>query len=288
MGVGIDISDRKQAEKELRESEARFSKLSEATWEAIAIHDRGVLLHANDQYYQMYGYEPAELLGKQTISITATPESVKTIRKHISSAEAGPYEVIGMRKDGTEFPIEIRGKMMEYSGKKVRVAAMRDITERKQAEKELMKRETELKIQSQHLQEVNSALKVLLRQREEDKKELQENIIANVEELVLPYLDKLSKVDFDDRHRAYINIIQSNLKDIISPFIDVLSSKLMRLTPTEIQVANFIKHGKTTKDMAEMLNLSVETIKFHRKNIRDKIGIKNKKANLRTQLLSIR
>ena len=177
--------------------------------------------------------------------------------------------------------------MIEYSGEKVRVAAIREITERKQAENELRKRETELKIQSHHLQEVNSALKVLLRQREEDKKELQESVVANVEELVFPYLRKFSEVKLDDRYRAYINIIQSNLNDIISPFIGALSSNLMRLTPTEVQVANFIKHGKTTKDIAEMLNLSVETIKFHRKNIRDKIGIKNKKANLRTHLLSV-
>jgi|GEM_PF-1547542 len=288
LGIGLDISDRKQAEEALRESEARFSKLSEATWEAIAIHDRGVLLQANDQYYQMYGYEPAELLGKQTISITATPESVKTIRKHINSGgNAGPYEVTGIRKDGTEFPKEVRSKMIEYSGEKVRVAAIRDITERKQAENELRKRKAELKIQSQHLQEVNSALKVLLRQREEDKKELQESVVANVEELIFPYLEKLSQTMLDDRYRAYINIIQSNLNDIISPFIGVLSSRFMRLTPTEVQVANFIKHGKTTKEIAGMLNLSVETIKFHRKNIRDKLGIKNKKANLRTQLLSV-
>ena len=286
LGVGLDISDRKQAENALRESEARFSKLSEATWEAIAIHDRGVLLHANNQYYQMYGYEPAELLGKQTISITATPESAKTIWQHINSVQAGPYEVTGIRKDGTEFQKEVRSKMIEYSGKKVRVAAIRDITERKQAEKELRKRQTELKIQSQHLQEVNSALQVLLRQREEDKKELKESVVANVEELVLPYIEKLSEVNFDDRYRAYIKIIQSNLNDIVSPFIGGLSSKLLKLTPTEVQVANLVKYGKTTKDIAEMLNLSVETIRFHRKNIRDKIGIKNKKANLRTYLLS--
>ena len=162
-----------------------------------------------------------------------------------------------------------------------------DITKRKQAEEALQKREKELEIQTHHLQEVNSALKVLLKQRDEDKKELQESIVANVKELVFPYLEKLSLGKLDDRQRAYIKIIQSNLNDIISPFIGMLSSKFMRLTPIEVQVANFIKHGKTTKNIAEMLNVSVETIKFHRKNIRKKIGIKNKKANLRTYLLSI-
>jgi PAS domain S-box-containing protein len=281
-----DITERKQAEKALRESEMRFSVLSEATWEAIVIHDQGVLLQANDQYYQTFGYEPSELLGKEAISMTATPESVKTIMKHIDSDDVGPYEVVGLRKDGTAFPMEIRSKRIKYSGKEARVGAIRDITERKQAEKELRKREAELEIQSQHLQEVNSALKVLLKQREADKKELQENIVANVKELVLPYLDKLERSKLDDRQKSYINVAQTNLNDIISPFLGSLPAKYLKLTPMEVQVANLIKHGKTTKEIAELLNLSVETIRFHRKNIRKKFGISNKKANLRTYLLS--
>ena len=282
-----EIEERKQAEEALRESEELFSKFSEATWEAIMIHDRGILLQANGQYYQMFGYERAELLGKQAISMTTTPESIETIMKNINSDETGPYEVTGIRKDGTEFPMEIRGKMMKYFGKKVRVAAIRDITERKQAENELRKQKTELKIQSQHLHEVNSALKVLLKQRDEDKKELQESIVANVKELVVPYLTKLSQSKLDERQKSYISLAQASLDDIILPFIGKLSSKFLKLTPTEIQVANLIKHGKTTKDIAEILYLSVETVKFHRRNIRKKIGILNKKANLRTYLLSI-
>ena len=283
----FDITERKQAERAWRESEERFSKMCEATWEAIILHERGRLLHANNQYYQMFGYDPAELIGKEAISITATPESVKTIMKYINSGGLGPYEANGLRKDGTEFPIEIRAKTMEYSGKKVRVAAIRDITERKQAEAKLRKRETELKIQSQHLQEVNSALKVLLKQRDKDKKELQESIVANVKELIAPYLAKLSQGKLDDRQKSYISLAQTNLDDIISPFIGTLSSKYLKLTPTEIQVTSLIKHGKMTKEIAEMLNLSAETIKFHRKNVRRKLGIKSKKANLRTYLLSM-
>jgi DNA-binding CsgD family transcriptional regulator len=177
--------------------------------------------------------------------------------------------------------------MMEYSGKKVRVAAIRDVTERKQAETELRKRETELEIQSQHLQEINLALKVLLKQRDKDKKELQKSIVANVKELIAPYLAKLSQGRLDDRQRSYVSLAQTNLNDIISPFIGTLSSKYLKLSPTEIQVASLIKHAKTTKEIAKLLNLSVETIKFHRKNIRRKIGIKSKKANLRTYLISM-
>jgi PAS domain S-box-containing protein len=93
-----DITERKQAEKALRESEERFSKLSEATWEAIVIHERGRLVHANSQYYQMFGYEPAELFDKETIPMTATPESAKIIMEYINAGKSGPYEVTGLRK----------------------------------------------------------------------------------------------------------------------------------------------------------------------------------------------
>ena len=85
---------------------------------------------------------------------------------------------------------------------------------------------------------------------------------------------------------AFIDIIESNLDEITSPFVHGLTGSYLRLTPTEIQVANLVKQGKTTKEIAELLNLSKGTIDTHRDNIRKKIGIKNKKINLRTQLIS--
>jgi DNA-binding NarL/FixJ family response regulator len=127
----------------------------------------------------------------------------------------------------------------------------------------------------------------LLKKREEDKTELERNMLFNVRELVLPYLDKLDMSDLKDKQKAYVDIINSNLNDIVSPFLYVLSTRFLSLTPTEIQIANFIKHGKNTKEIAEMLNLSSKTIETHRKSIRKKIGIKNIKGNLRTHLLTI-
>lgn len=162
-----------------------------------------------------------------------------------------------------------------------------EIGERKQVEKSLRKREKELKDKTVQLQELNSALKVLLAKRDEDRIELEEKMVSNVRELVFPYLTKLNGAKLADKEKAFVNIIESNLKDILSPFARSLSSKYLGLTPTEIQVANLVKQGKTTKEIAKLSNLSPRTIEFHRDNIRTKLRIKNKKVNLRTYLLSL-
>ncbi len=161
-----------------------------------------------------------------------------------------------------------------------------EIEERKKAEEALRKREVELEAQSHHLAEVNTALKVLLKQREDDKKELGENVSSNVKELVSPYVERLNKSRLNTHQKTLVNIIESNLKNMISPFISKLSSKYFSLTPMEIKVANLVKEGKTNKEIAELLCLSKNTILFHRHNIRSKLRLKNKKINLRSHLLS--
>ena len=163
----------------------------------------------------------------------------------------------------------------------------REIYERTQAEKELKFREQELEARKKSLEELNAALRVLLKKGEEDKKELEEKMLFNVKELVLPYADSLMKSRLDPHQRESLKVIRSNLNDIISPFGRAMSLGTLKLTPKEIQIANLIKEGRTTKEIADLLRLSDRTITTHRDNIRKKLGLKAKKANLRTHLMSI-
>jgi DNA-binding CsgD family transcriptional regulator len=167
------------------------------------------------------------------------------------------------------------------------VMSLLDITERKAAEEALKKREQELELKSQSLQEANTALKVLLKHREEDKTTLEEQVLANVKKLVLPYLEKLKNLKLDKNQLVHVEIIEAHLNDIISPFLRNLTSAYLNLTPREIEVASLVKEGKTTKEITELLNISATAVDFHRKNLRSKFGIKSKKTNLRSYLTSV-
>jgi DNA-binding NarL/FixJ family response regulator len=159
--------------------------------------------------------------------------------------------------------------------------------ERKMAEEELKKREQALELKSRGLEEANTALKVLLQHREEDKATLEEQVLANVRKLVLPYLENLKRLHLNEKQAAQVKIAEENLKKIVSSFLHNLTSSYLELTPREIQVANLVKEGKTTKEMTEILNISATAVDFHRKNLRSKFGIKNKKTNLMAFLSSL-
>ncbi len=163
----------------------------------------------------------------------------------------------------------------------------REVAVRRQAEKTLLQRAQALKEQAVRIQEGSAALKVLLKQRDQDRLDLEEKVVLNVNQLVIPYLEKLKRRKLDTKQKAYAEILKSNLNEIVSPLARTLSSKLLRLSQTELEVANLVRQGKTTRQIAETLHLADSTIDFHRNNIRAKLGVKNKKIGLYTYLCSL-
>jgi len=152
---------------------------------------------------------------------------------------------------------------------------------------ELREREKELAAKNENLQEVNTALKVLLKRREEDRIELEEKIVANVREMVLPYIDKLKRKGLDETQGGLLDIVENNLKDVVSGFQRGLTSTCKNITPTELKVADLVRQGRTTKEIANVLDCSIRAIEFHRGNLRRKLGLKGRKGNLRSHLLSL-
>jgi DNA-binding CsgD family transcriptional regulator len=167
------------------------------------------------------------------------------------------------------------------------VTSHEEITALKLTEEALRKSQEELIEQKQSLEEANIAMKVLLKQREEDKLELEKKVLNNVKDLVLPYVDKLKNTRLKAKDRTLVEIIDTHLQDIISPLLQRFSNAKILLTPQEMQVASLVKDGKTSKEIADVLNVSDTTVNFHRKNLRVKFGLTNKRTNLRSYLLSI-
>ncbi|HHE40675.1 MAG TPA: hypothetical protein ENL10_04150, partial [Candidatus Cloacimonetes bacterium] len=161
------------------------------------------------------------------------------------------------------------------------------VIERKRAEEALIKKDKELESRANKLEEMNTALNVLLDKRNEDKITLQEQVVTNVKKLAFPYVEKLRKSNLNNEQKIYAELIESSLDEIMSPFSHQLSSPLIGLTSTEIKIADLVKRGKTTKEIAAFANLSPKTIERHRENIRKKINIKNKKINLQSYLSSL-
>jgi len=154
----------------------------------------------------------------------------------------------------------------------------------RQSEQRLIASQEEVNAKAADLEGTTVALRQLFKKNEQDQKDMQDKVLFSVNEMVKPYIEKLRKCSHEEEAQSYINVIESNLDEIAAPFMRSLAYKYFRLSPQEIHIANLIKQGKSTKEIAELLNLTTRGIEFHRDKIRAKIGIKHSKAQLREVL----
>jgi PAS domain S-box-containing protein len=248
----------------------------------------GTVFYCNQRFSEMVRTPLEKLIGGSIYQLIQPKEKTlfKTLIKH--GANSGGRDEIAFRAaDGTPVPILLsvsNFQSINAAGAICLVAT--DISEQKQSEESLKKSEQELRIKTRRLEEVNAALKVLLKRMEEGRRELEEKILANIRELVLPYIDKLKKTPLSEKQITCLTIAETNLDHIASSFLYNLKTKYLNLTHREIQIATLVKEGKSVKDIAEMLNVTPKTVEFHRNSLRTKLGLKNKRANLRSHLLT--
>ena len=137
------------------------------------------------------------------------------------------------------------------------------------------------------LRELNITMGVLLQRAEREKEKIGADVVSNVQELILPYVEKLKNGHFSQEYKAYIEVLETNLSEICSPFLKNLSLQHAHISPMEVQVANLIKAGRSNKEIASILGVSLNTVMTHRYRLRSKLGLKQKKVNLRSFLNSI-
>ena len=156
LSVAQNVTERKLADEALRQSEERMKTLSEASFEAIFLSEKGICLDQNGTAEVMFGFTHAEAVGRPGIE-WIVPEDHDLVKKNMHLGREQPYEVTALRKDGTTFPCEIQGRMTLYQTRPLRITSLRDITKRKQTEKERLSLETQLH-QAQKLEAVGTML----------------------------------------------------------------------------------------------------------------------------------
>jgi PAS domain S-box-containing protein len=285
LGNSMNITQLKTAEGKLIESEILYRTIFEMTGTStIIIEDDKTISRVNSEFEKLTGFRKEDTEGKMTwlevVDKRDHPWMIELHRKILIDPDSVPRNY--------EFRIVDSSGRIKYlyhtagiiPGTRKVISSSMDITE-------LKEKEEELTIKSRSLEDLNAALRVMLRQREQDREEFEKTLLSNVKEFVLPYIERLKNGHMENNYLTYVNLIESSLEEILSPFSRKLSSKFSHLTPKEIQVANLIKDGKSSKEIANLLNVSSSAIDVDRYRIRTKLGLNNKKANLQSYLASL-
>jgi len=287
-----EIDTRKQIQSELDQSENQFRSLVETLNEGFGIVDaEGRFTYVNGKLLGMLGYARSEVVGKK-VSDFMDERNRRISKRQLAMRQKGietSYEIQFSTKDGRTIATIVSPRAtFEANGRfQGSFAVVTDITAMKANEKTLRRREQQLTEKTLHLQEMNTALEVLLHKREQDKTIIQKRILINLRRLVTPYLDAFADTRLSERQRFLVGILKTNLSEVLSPFTARLSTAPIDLTKRELEIANLVRMGKSTQQIADALNISYKTAETHRWRIRKKLGLAHKKANLMGYLLKL-
>lgn len=242
-------------------------------------------LGCNRAFEEAIGYAKEQIIGRMVTDIIPYAQARIHHQKDLQLMQEGEikyYEATATYPDGTKHELLVFKALCHNKDGSIEglIGTCLDITERNLAQ-------TQLEKHAKELENANTALRVLLQQVKENKTEMEDKVLDNFARLVKPYLDILEENLANTQQHEYVRMIQENIKKITSDFSQKLSSSYLGLSPREIQIADLVRHGRSNKESACILNVSVNAVEFHRNNLRKKLGIQNKKVNLRTYLLSM-
>jgi PAS domain S-box-containing protein len=302
-----DITRRVHAEEELKKSRRLLFDIIDFLPDAtFAIDSSGKVIIWNKRMEEMLDIKAADMIGKDNyeysvpfygerrpILIDLISKPNKSMEKKYAVFKREEYSLYsegGFYLDNERYYWLRATASLVYDHNENIVGAIesiRDMTFLKNAENELKKKSFKLEETNTALEEANTAMRVLLKHRENDKSEMEEKIVRNIRELVLPYLEKLKNTNLNAAQANLIGITEAHLKEIISSFLLKMVVKHPELTPREIQIASLIKDGCTTKEISEILHLETTTINNHRRRMRKKMTLHGKEINLRSYLMSL-
>ena len=291
IGSIFDITLRKKFEAQLLSSEERYRRIFDSIQDIYyEVGLDGTILEISPSVEKYVPLKREDLIGRSIYEFYADKNKRNDFLQEIQEKRyVRDFEIELRDHQGSLVTCSIAASLLPGDGKLPPriVGSLRDISERKRVEETLRQSEEELSIKSRNLEEVNMALRVLLKQREDDRKELEDNVLTNVKLSILPHIEKLKEGSLTKDQRMVLEIVETQMKKIISPFLSRISQSCFDLTPQEIRVADFVKNGNTTKEISCILGISLKTVDYHRDTIRKKLGLKNHHTNLRSFLLKL-
>lgn len=246
---------------------------------------RRLYIGCNAAFEEAIGLSRKDIIGLDVHDLTTSDladRHTRIDRRILRKGGEETYESSAIYADGSTRDVIVCKAPFKNPDNRVAglIGTMIDISERTKAEGELNKR-------SEELEEVNTALRVMLQQVNKAKEEMEDKIIANVKNRILPHIIHLEEKAVGRRNRVYLEAVKSNIDKITSTFSKRLTSSAVGLSPKELQVADFVKMGKTNKETARLLGVSQNAVEFHRNNLRKKLGLLHKRINLRTHLMTM-
>jgi len=289
-----DTSGSGRSTQALPEEERRFRAIFDHTLHFMGLlTTRGDVLEVNRAALLFANAREEDVMGRKfwlTPWWSHSRKLMNILRDAVKEAARGAlvrFEATHISSEGRPHYFDFSLKPIPGDGGRVifLIAEGRDITDRRAAEEELRKREEELKFKTRNLEEANIALRALARHIEENRQELERNIVLNLRTLVFPYIERMQRSSLSIRQKMFMEIIEKNLNDVISPFLRAIGH--FGLTPTEMHIAGLIRDGRKTKEIAESLNISRRAVEVHRYNIRKKVKINRNRQNLCAFLRSL-
>jgi len=289
-----------RAQEELEAARMRYFDLYDlAPVGYFTVSEPGLIQETNLTATKMLGVVRADLI-KQPLTRFILKEDQDVfyrVHKHLFDTWVPQVcEMRMIRTDGTAFwaHTETTAALDDDGTPLCRVAVI-NISASKQAEEELRRhreslervvevRTADLKKKGVDLEETNIALKVILQKREEGEKILETTFLDNIQKLIVPYMEELRRLNLTEPQKNCVNLIECQ---ITAPFLQNLTARFAGFTSREIQVAHMIREGKSTKEIASTFNCSTRSVEFHRDNIRKKLQLSDRKANLHAYLLGL-
>jgi PAS domain S-box-containing protein len=285
-GYLFDNTAAKRAERALRDAEARYRGLIEFLPDAVVVSDADErIVFANPAAARLIGVPgPGAMVGRSVFEFFhSSSHATVRARSQVALTEgvAGPAERRRVvRSDQSVLDVDTAVTPIEFDSQPCLLRVNRDVTARVQAEEELLRKDREISLQLGKIEKLNVALTALLEHREQESQRHLAGLHTTLEQVVLAHVATLKGTSLTADQRILIEVIEANLRNVAASFVRHLDAWKLQLTPTEVQVADLVRLGKRTKEIARLLHVSPSAIAFHRNNLRGKLGLNGRPINL--------